>query len=99
MYYGISKLNFEGDEQTKDDARLLSNLVESLRKRFKICAMVSPQFHKTGTLGVVVALLGVNEQEISKQLDAVAAYCESFGLGRISSEKALIDGIDFEELG
>ena len=97
MYYGISQISFEGDERTRDDARLLSSLVDGLRKRFKICVRISPAFQKSGSLEIVVALLGVNEQDINQQLDAVTAYCEDFGLGRIAAEKALVDGIDFEQ--
>ena len=96
MFYGVSEILFEEDDETRDDSRLLASLVEGLRKRFKVCARVSSAFHRKGKLGVVVAVLGEGAQDVNRQLDAITGYCEGSGVGRVVAEHAVVDIIDFE---
>jgi uncharacterized protein YlxP (DUF503 family) len=97
MFYGISRLTFETESITQADSKMLGSLVESLRGRFKVSVKRIEEHGKNGELGIVIAVLAHNPQEINRQLDKISEYCENFGLGRIMSEQTIVDLIDSDE--
>jgi uncharacterized protein YlxP (DUF503 family) len=93
VYFAIAKILIDLDESTAGDQRLIQQLVERLRKKFKISAMT---LNDSGGIpvGVGVAMLASKESDAHRKVDEIIRDCEEFGIGRVSWERALIDHID-----
>lgn len=84
MFFAVAK--FVLDDQGQED-REIHALVKKIQARFPVCV-------KTHERGFVVATLGERETSVSKQLDEIAAFAESVGIGRVESEDVMLDHID-----
>jgi hypothetical protein len=93
LYYAIAKILIDLDESTAGDQRLIQQLVERLRKKFKLSAMTLNDSEGI-PIGVGVALLAIRESDAHRKIDEIIKDCEEFGIGRVSWERALVDHID-----
>lgn len=89
MYFAVSKFRFEEPLPMRD----LHALVKKVQSRFPVCVR-SCQDHGDQGSAFVVASLGERETGLSQQLDAIAAFVEGCGYGRIASEDVLFDHVD-----
>ena len=96
MFYGISKIVFEG-HSVQNDKRDLHSLMEKIKKKFNASVKIPSDFKKTGSPTLMVAILENEESSINRILDKIVDVCEDSGMGRVMSEKAMIDFIDFED--
>jgi hypothetical protein len=93
VYFGVAKIIFDWDANTTSDQREMHNLVESVRKKFKVAAL-SIQDSQGIPVGVAITALAYDENELNKKIDAMTEHCENFGIGRVSWDRALVDHID-----
>ena len=96
MFYGISKIVFEG-HSLQNDKRDLYSLTEKVKKKFNASVKIPSEFKKTGSPILMIAVLENEEANINRTLDKIIDLCEDSGMGRVISEKAMIDFIDFED--
>ncbi len=92
MYFAVTKLCFDLDNNTVRDSKELASLCERIRKKFKVTASPCPLEKTQASIAIVT--LQRAEQKISKLLDDISEFCETCGFGRVSQEHTLIDTID-----
>lgn len=95
MYFAVVKITFEHEPGSPTpDKKELAAFTEKLRARFRITVMVYANAEEDGETAIAYTSLAMSEESLSKQLDAIAAFCEEQGMGRIADEAVLMDHID-----
>lgn len=91
MYIGVMRYTLEAE--TFDPARFekdAKHLCEGLRQRFKVLAKA----HRQETGYFAVTAMADTEAAIDKKFDAVLAYTEERGMGRILEDERLVAMLD-----
>lgn len=95
MYYAIVKLVFDIDTTTKADHSEFYKVTNKIKSRFKISVLSSLEIAKrTNSYYIVFAILDKTPQSISAKIDKIISICEEQGIGRIISEKSVLDHIE-----
>ena len=95
MYFAVVKITFEHEAGAPaPDRKAMSALIEKLRARFRITVMTYANVQEDGETAIAYTSLAMSEESLTKQLDAIAAFCEESGIGRIGDEAVLMDHID-----
>lgn len=76
------------------DRKDMSAMIEKLRARFRIVAMPASVAEDDGDTSIAYVSLANSEEALNKQLDAISAFCEECGFGRVADEAVLMDDID-----
>ena len=89
------KITFESDpDAPKPDRKEMASFLEKLRSKFRIVALSTGVEESEGATGIAYTSLAHSAESLTKQLDAIAEFCETQGFGRISDEAVLMDDID-----
>ncbi|MEI6398609.1 MAG: hypothetical protein WCO71_07560 [Pseudomonadota bacterium] len=95
MYFAVVKITFESENGAPaPDRKDMSALIEKLRARFRITVMAYSNGQEDGETAIAYTSLAMSEESLGKQLDAISAFCEETGIGRIGDEAVLMDHID-----
>ena len=95
MYFAVVKITFEHESGAPTpDRKELAAFADKLRARFRITVMVHANTEEDGETAIAYTSLAMSEESLNKQLDAIAAFCEEQGMGRIADEAVLMDHID-----
>ena len=95
MYFSVVKVVFENEGGAQStDRKDMAVLVEKLRARFRITVMACANMTDDGESSIAYTSLGLSEDTLNKQMDAISAFCEDSGIGRIADEAVLMDHID-----
>ena len=95
MYFAVVKIVFENEGGAHStDRKDMAILVEKLRARFRITVMACANMNDDGESSLAYTSLGLSEDTLNKQMDAISAFCEDSGIGRIADEAVLMDHID-----
>lgn len=95
MYFAVVKIIFEHEPGAPTtDRKELAAFLDKLRARFRVTAMAHSNSQDDGETSIAYTSLAHSEESLTKQLDAIAAFCEEQGLGRIGDEAVLMDHID-----
>jgi len=93
MYFAVMKITFDGGEASGSRKDLMA-IVEKIRARHRVCAMPCSTSEDDGEAAIAVTSLANSEESLSRQLDAISKLCEEAGIGRIASERTLLDHLD-----
>lgn len=96
MYFGVTKIVFETDRATGNEAKDAKALCEKLVQRLKVCAKASTKGDGSVS-AIAVAALARTEEEMNGLLDKVLEICDSSDLGRVESEYSVVEHIDVLE--
>ena len=95
MYFAVVKIIFEHEPGSPTpDRKELAAFLEKLRARFRVTAMARSNASEDGETSIAYTSVAHSEESLTKQLDAIASFCEEQGLGRIADEAVLMDHID-----
>lgn len=95
MYFAVVKIVFENEGGAHStDRKDMAVLVEKLRARFRITVMACANMNDDGESSLAYTSLGLSEDTLNKQMDAISTFCEDSGIGRIADEAVLMDHID-----
>ncbi len=94
MFFAVSKIVFDEESTTSQDAKELKSLVEKIRARFKVCAHAQADENAAAPLALGVAMIGNSEEQVNQTLDSIVEFCESSGFGRVADEHTLMDDMD-----
>ena len=95
MYFAVVKITFEFDpEAPAPDRKDLHSVVEKIRNRFRVTVLPCSTVEEDGVTAIAYTSLAHSEESLSKQLDAIAQFCEDAGFGRIADEAVLMDHIE-----
>jgi hypothetical protein len=95
MFFAVVKITFEQDTgASAPDRKEMSAFLDKLRARFRIVVMPYGNMSEDGETSIAYTSLATSEESLTKQLDAVASFCEEQGFGRIADESVLMDHID-----
>lgn len=95
MYFAVVKITFETEQGAPaPDRKEIAAFIEKLRARFRITVMAYGNMQEDGETSIAYTSLAASEESLSKQLDAIAAFCEEAGIGRVADEAVLMDHID-----
>jgi hypothetical protein len=95
MFFAVVKITFEQEAGAPaPDRKQMSAFIEKLRARFRITVMPYGNMSDDGETSIAYTSLASSEESLSKQLDAIASFCEEQGFGRIADEAVLMDHID-----
>lgn len=95
MHFAVVKITFESEEGAPaPDRKEMAAFIEKLRARFRITVMPYGSMQEDGETSIAYTSLAASEESLSKQLDAIAKFCEDSGMGRIADEAVLMDHID-----
>lgn len=95
MYFTVVKITFESSPGDPiPDRKDISALIEKLRARFRITVMAYGNIEDDGETSIAYTSLANSEDSLTKQMDAIASFCEESGMGRIADEAVLMDHID-----
>lgn len=95
MYFAVVKITFEHEPGSPTpDRKELAAFLDKLRARFRVTAMAHSNAHEDGESCIAYTSLALSEESLTKQLDAIAAFCEEQGLGRVADESVLMDHLD-----
>lgn len=95
MYFAVVKITFESEEGAPaPDRKEMAAFIEKLRARFRITVMPYGTMQDDGESSIAYTSLASSEESLNKQLDAISAFCEESGMGRVADEAVLMDHID-----
>lgn len=95
MYFAVVKITFESEDGAPaPDRKEMAAFIEKLRARFRITVMPYGTMQDDGESSIAYTSLASSEEALNKQLDAISAFCEESGMGRIADEAVLMDHID-----
>lgn len=95
MQFAVVKIAFENDSDTLGpDRKEVAAFLERLRSRFRVVALALHHADQDGMTSIAYTTLAQNEEAMTKQLDAIASFCEEQGFGRIADEAVLMDDIE-----
>lgn len=95
MYFAVVKIIFEHEPGSPTpDRKELAAFLDKMRARFRVTTMAYSNAQEDGQTSIAYTSLAHSEESLTKQLDAIAAFCEEQGLGRIADEAVLMDHID-----
>lgn len=95
MHFAVVKITFESEQEApRPDRKEMAAFLERLRSRFRVVALSSAVAEEDGETAFAYTSLAHSSESLSKQLDAIAAFCEEQGFGRIADEAVLMDDID-----
>ena len=95
MYFAVVKITFEHEPGSPTpDRKELAAFLDKLRARFRVTAMAHSNAQDDGESSIAYTSLALSEESLTKQLDAIAAFCEEQGLGRVADESVLMDHLD-----
>ena len=73
----------------------LKSLVVKLRARFTACVKVDQMATRKSAPTLVIAQLNAHQSSLQNQMDQIIDFCEDSGFGRVESEEAIMDILDF----
>lgn len=95
MHFAVVKITFEFDQDApKPDRKDMGAFLEKLRSRFRVVALPVAVGDEDGDTAIAYTSLAHSSESLTKQLDAIASFCEDQGFGRIADEAVLMDDID-----
>lgn len=95
MHFAVVKITFEYDQDAPmPDRKDVASMVEKIRARFRVVAMSAAVAEEDGDTVIAYVSLANSEESLNKQLDAISAFCEECGFGRVADEAVLMDDID-----
>ena len=94
MYFGILKMELDGETITDESYKHATNVCEKLKSRFKVLAKAyQPHSHEL-SLAIAVALFSKSEEKLNQSCHEILNFVETTGLGRVLTEGILIDSLD-----
>lgn len=95
MYFCVVRMTFESESDSKlPDRKDMHSFLDKLRARFRIVAQANTNMEDDGVASFSYASLAISEESLTKQMDAISAFAEDQGFGRIADEAVLMDTID-----
>ncbi len=95
MHFAIVKITFEYDQDAPPPERKdVASMIEKIRARFRVVVMPMSVAEEDGDTSIAYVSLAHSEESLNKQLDAISAFCEECGFGRVADEAVLMDDID-----
>jgi predicted transcriptional regulator len=95
MFFAVVKIIFEHEPGSPTpDRKELAAFLDKLRARFRVTALAHSNTQEDGETSIAYTSLAHSEESLTKQLDAIAAFCEEQGLGRVADESVLMDHIE-----
>lgn len=93
MYFAIAQLELDLDEARPGSGHDMQKIVDKIRSRFRVSVLGNLSADGT-ILELSIAAIDRTENDLIQTLDAISKLCEDEGLGRILSEKTLLDHMD-----
>lgn len=98
LHFTVVKITFEAEDGAPAmDRKEMASFLEKIRARFRVVAMPVAIGSDDGYTAFAYTSLAVSSEALTKQMDAISAFCEEQGHGRISDEAVLMD--DIESIG
>jgi hypothetical protein len=95
MQFAVVKITFEHETGSPaPDRKEVHAFLDKLKSRFRVVAMPITTVEEDGVTAIAYTSLAISSDALSRQLDAIAEFCESQGFGRIADEAVLMDDID-----
>lgn len=95
MHFAVVKITFDTEsEAPKPDRKETAAFLDKLRGKFRVVALALSVAEDDGATAIAYTSLAHSSEALSKQLDAIAEFCEQQGFGRIADEAVLMDDID-----
>lgn len=95
MHFAVVKITFEHDQDAPPpDRKDMSALLEKIRARFRVVVMAVGVSEEDGSTAIAYTSLAHSEESLTRQMDAIAEFCEEQGFGRVADEAVLMDDLD-----